>query len=229
VPEQTWSSAGFVDVTMHGLLGLDVDSVARRLVFAPRLPAEWNDVSIARIQLGGAAVRLTLHRSDDGATLKIGNDGEAFKLVFAPDLPLGAKLKSAAFNRQTVAAAVENFAQQTQARVEVSVPHGESELQLGVEGGVQIIAEDPEPKLGEASVGIRLIDVHLANSKLTLVADVPANRESHLRVKSAWQVASATGDTVTATKDGLVNVVFSAEQGAPGAYRRAQAIVELKP
>jgi hypothetical protein len=193
------------------------------------LPAEWNDVSIARIQLGGAAVRLTLHRSDDGATLKIGNDGEAFKLVFAPDLPLGAKLKSAAFNRQTVAAAVENFAQQTQARVEVSVPHGESELQLRVEGGVQIIADGPEPKLGEASVGIRLIDVHLASGKLTLIADVPANRESHLQIKSVWQVASATGATATATRDGMVNVVFSAEQGAPGAYRRAQAVVELKP
>jgi len=229
VPEQTWSSAGFIEATMHGLLGLDVDSAARRMVFAPRLPAEWNDVSIARIQIGGAHVRLALDRSGEAMALKIGNDGEPFKLVFTPDLALGAKLKGATFNRQTVAAVIENHPQQTEARVEVTVPHGESELQLDVAGGVRVIPDGTEPRLGEPSAGVRIIDVRLAAGKLTVVADVPADRESHVRIRSAWPAASVSGATVKPMKDGQAEIVFAAERGAAGAYRRARAVVELKP
>jgi glycogen debranching enzyme len=49
VPEQTWSSAGFLDATVHGLLGLDVDSTANRITFTPHLPAAWNSVSIEHV------------------------------------------------------------------------------------------------------------------------------------------------------------------------------------
>ena len=40
VPEQTWSSAGLLDATARGLLGLEIDGIANRLRFAPHVPAE---------------------------------------------------------------------------------------------------------------------------------------------------------------------------------------------
>ena len=46
VPEQTWSSASFFHTAVRGLLGLQVDGVTRRVVFAPHIPADWNTVEV---------------------------------------------------------------------------------------------------------------------------------------------------------------------------------------
>ena len=39
VPEQTWSSAGLLDCTVRGLLGLEINGGENRLLLAPHLPA----------------------------------------------------------------------------------------------------------------------------------------------------------------------------------------------
>jgi glycogen debranching enzyme len=229
VPEQTWSSAGFIEATIHGLLGLQVDSIANRLVFAPCLPAAWSDVSLAHIQLSGASVSLELHRDADGITLGIDNSGAPFKFEFVPDLPLGAKLRRAVFNHQPVAGTVESFQQQTNARVTLNAPHGKSELRLDLQGGISVIPDAPEPLRGDPSVGIRIVDVHLEGSALKVAADVPVDRASHLRLKTTWEIAGADGATVQPIAAGLVELTFAATHDASTPYRRAQATIELKP
>lgn len=229
VPEQTWSSAGFLDATIHGLLGLSIDATANHLVFAPRLPADWNHVSISHIQMSGASLSLRLQREGDELTLKIDNPGGPFKFEFVPDLPLGARLRSATFNHLPVAVTVETHPQQTNARAVVTVPHGESELQLSLQGGVSVIPEAREPLLGSASEGVRIVDVHLAASVLTVVADVPTDCASHVRVKSKWQVGRATGATVKQTESGFVDITFNSDQNASAPYRRAEVTIEFKP
>jgi hypothetical protein len=229
VPEQTWSSAGFLDATIHGLLGLSIDATANHLVFAPRLPAEWNHVSISHIQMSGASVSLRLQREGDELTLKIDNPGGPFKFEFVPDLPLGAKLRSAILNHLPVATAVETHPQQTNARAVVTVPHGGSELQLSVQGGVSVIPEAREPFLGSSSEGVRIVNVHLAASVLTVAADVPTDCASHVRVKSKWQVGRATGATVNKTESGLLDITFNSVQNASAPYRRAEVTIEFKP
>jgi glycogen debranching enzyme len=229
VPEQTWSSAGFLQATIHGLLGLRADSSSNHLAFAPQLPAEWSGVSISQIQISGASVSLALQRTGEGFTLKIANSGAPFQFEFAPDLPLGATLRGAMLNHRPIAATVENHSQQTIARVAVTVPHGESDLQLALQGGVSIIPDVPEPQLGDASVGIRIVDVHLAARELTLVVDVPASQASRLRLKSAWEVAGASGATAKQIEAGLEELTFAADQNASAPYHRVEATIEFKP
>jgi len=229
VPEQTWSSAGFLQATIHGLLGLSIDSVAKRLLFAPRLPAEWSGVTISHIQLSATSVSLVLGRVGDNITLKIFNPGEQFEFEFSPDLPLGAKLRGAVFNHHLVAVSIEDYLQQTNARVALTVPHGDSELQLDLRGGVSVIPDAPDPRLGDPSIGVRIIDVRLEASTLTIAADVPTDRTSRVRVKSASQVAGVKGATVRSITSGLVELTFAADHNASGSYRRANAIIEYKP
>jgi len=227
VPEQTWSSAGFLDATIHGLLGLEIDAIADRLVFAPRLPVEWNDVSVRHIQVAAASVALALHRDAAGLTLKIDNSGPPFKFEFTPDLPLGATIRRSAFNRKPAAASLESFAQQTSARVALDAPHGSSELRLDIEGGISVILDQPAPMPGDPSSGIRIIDAHLDGDTLIVVADVPADRASRLRLKTGWQVANAQGATVESVAPGIVQLTFAAAQSASSPYLRAQVRIAL--
>ncbi len=227
VPEQTWSSASFLEATIHGLLGLDIDAIANRLVFAPRLPAEWNDISVGHIQVAAASVSLALHRDAAGLTLKIDNPGPPFEFEFAPDLPLGATIRKAVFNQRPIAVSLESLPQQTSARVVLDAPHGSSELRLDLEGGISVIPDQPAPMLGDASVGIHIIDVHIEGNTLIVAADVPADRASHLRLKTGWQVANAEGATVEPVTPGMVQLTFAAAQDASSPYRRVQARIAL--
>ena len=229
VPEQTWSSAGFLEATVHGLLGLSVDSSTRRVRFAPQLPAQWNDVSISRIRLSEASLSFALHRDPDGLSLKIMNPAEPFQLEFDPDLPLGAALRSTELNGHAVEGVLENHPQQTNARVEVTIPQGESLLHLGFVGGVSVISDQPEPRPGDRSVGVRIIDVQLKANTITIVADVPGDRASHVSLKTAWKVASAQGVTAEAGDDGLLDLTFAPASKGSLSYRRVQATIELKP
>ncbi len=98
VPEQTWSSAGFVAATVHGLLGLDVDALERTIRFAPRLPSTWHDLSLAHVTMGDSRVSFTLHQSSTEVDLRIDNPGSALRLNFAPSLPLGAVVERVEVN-----------------------------------------------------------------------------------------------------------------------------------
>ncbi len=66
VPEQTWSSAGYLNAAVSGLLGLSVQSGKQQVIFAPHLPPQWNEISIRNVRVGAALLQLHLSR-DPGA------------------------------------------------------------------------------------------------------------------------------------------------------------------
>jgi hypothetical protein len=193
VPEQTWSSAGYLEATIHGLLGLNIDAAANRIVFAPHLPAAWNSVSVENIKLSHAAIDLRLRRTPRALTLEIGNSGPPSALEFVPELPLGSRIGRSELNHQPIAAALDTYPQETDAHLTLNLPHGISELTLAVEGGVSLLAAPPAPQLGQRSVGVHVVGMTLTGNTLTLAVDVPADRDSHLQLQTGWSLAKAEG------------------------------------
>jgi hypothetical protein len=229
VREQTWSSAGFLDATIRGLLGLRIDALAEHLTFAPRLPADWNDVSISHIHLPGAMVSLALHRTRDGLMLDLDNSGNPFKFDFDPQIPLGATLGQAEFNHQPIDIKLDSYPQEASARASLEVPHGKSELQIDVQGGISAIDGAPSPLLGETSTAIHMITFQLDNNTLTIAADVPADRTSNLQIQTPWKVARADGVTMRPIAPDRVELTFAPnhDAAAKGTYRRAQATLQI--
>jgi glycogen debranching enzyme len=229
VPEQTWSSAGFLDATIHGLLGLNVDSVANRIEFAPRLPAAWGSVSLEHIRLSNASVALALRRTPRGLTLTIDNSGAPFQLAFAPEIPLGARIEGAELEHRPISAALEDHPQESVAKVLLDAPHGKSEMHIDWQGGVSVIAESPPLLTGRPSSGVHVIGVELEGSVLTIAADVPSDRESRLQLQTGWAVVKAEGAVARPVAEGLVELTFAATpDAAPSVpYRRARAVVQL--
>jgi glycogen debranching enzyme len=230
VPEQTWSSAGFLDATIHGLLGLDVDSAANRITFTPRLPTAWNSVSLEHVKLSNSSIALRVRRTPRGLNLEIDNAGSPCKISFAPQIPLGARVGRAELNHHRVTAVMETHPQETDVRIRFDAPHGGSELSIDVQGGVSVIADSATPLLGMPSAGIHVIGTSLAGNTLTIVADVPSDRESHIQLQTEWRVAGVTGAALQRGADGLVGLAFAASPDASviAPYHRVTASVELK-
>jgi len=231
VPEQTWSSAGYLEATIHGLLGLSIDSAANRIAFAPHLPAQWNSVSVEHINLSHASIDLVLQRTSHGLTLGIDNSGAPCKLEFSPQLPLGSRIGRAELDHQPIAATLETHPQETDARVSLDAPHGKSELTFDVQGGVSAVVESPAPRLGMPSSGLHLVGFSLEGNVLTIVADVPSDRESHLQLQTEWEVTKAEGASVRPLGNGSIDLIFTGGQDTTHSepYHRARAVLQFKP
>lgn len=80
VPEQTWSSAGFLSATIHGMLGLKSNARNNLLEFAPQLPASWQTLRVQRVRVGKSVVDLHWQAAYDRVTLDVRNTGPAFRL-----------------------------------------------------------------------------------------------------------------------------------------------------
>ena len=230
VPEQTWSSAGFVAATVHGLLGLDADALERTIRFAPRLPSTWHDLSLTHVTLADSQVSFTLHQSSTEVDLRIDNPGSAFSLIFAPTLPLGAVVERVDVNHHEGRAEAGQDVRDTVATVHVDVLHGSSEVRLILHGGVSIIATDPIPLLGEPSHGVRIIDASLVGDDLKITADIPVGRNSTIDIATDWTVVKATGASVDGIAPPLDRMTFTAQ--SDGAivddYRRVEASIRFK-
>ena len=80
VPEQTWSSAGFLSAAIHGMLGIDADARSGTLLFAPQPPPSWNQLHVQHLRIGPSSADLRWSSSNDKFTLEINNAGPKFHL-----------------------------------------------------------------------------------------------------------------------------------------------------
>jgi len=80
VPEQTWSSAGFLSAAIGGMLGLRSDARNNVLHFAPQLPASWPSVRVEHVRVGKSVVDLDWRVERGQVTLDVRNAGPAFDL-----------------------------------------------------------------------------------------------------------------------------------------------------
>ncbi|NII11903.1 hypothetical protein [Oleiagrimonas sp. C23AA] len=77
VPEQSWSSAGFILASVHGLFGYRPDAPAHRFMLAPHLPAGWPYMALKRLPFGDNQVDVKVVRTSHGqrVTLALAHTG----------------------------------------------------------------------------------------------------------------------------------------------------------
>ena len=196
VPEQTWSSAGLIDATVRGLLGLEIDGLSSRLRLAPHLPIEWGQVSIKNIRLPHSLLGLTLTHDMHSFDLEISNEGRAVRVSFEPEIPLGAHSLVANCQGRSIEAQMEQFPGDEHARLALEVPPGLSHCHLGFEGGVSASIPRRELRIGDPSSTLKLISFRLNGRVLSIDADVPSSGSSGLSILTPWKIIAQQGADV---------------------------------
>ena len=93
VPQQFFATSMVLTPLIRGLLGLDVDAPAGKLVIAPHLPPDWDSVRVAHVPFGRSTVDIAIRRSGMRLVAELTRAGAArdpIDVVFSPALPLGA-------------------------------------------------------------------------------------------------------------------------------------------
>lgn len=217
VPEQTWSSAGFISAAASGLLGLHIDSVSNRIAFSPHLPPEWREITVRNVRMQHDALDLHMQRSDDSLDLTVTNRAHPVSFVFDPQIPLGARLLGAQCDNHRLPVSLERNAQDEHARLAFRVAQGTAHCSIRFQGGVDVIPPQVIPHLGDRSTGIKITSVELKDDSLIIEADVNGARPS-LDIQTSWKTASVDGGTIRRIAGTLYRVDFGSEEMAPDSF-----------
>jgi glycogen debranching enzyme len=229
VPEQTWSSAGFISAAVSGLLGLHIDSVSNQITFSPHLPPQWREIAVRNVRMQNAALDLRMQRSEDSIDLTVTNRARPALFVFDPQIPLGARLLGAQCGNHRLAASIERNAQDEHARLAFTAMQGTGRCSIRFQGGVEVIPPQVTPHLGDRSTGIKITSVDLRDHSLTVEADVNG-AQTTFDFETAWRPASVDGGTIRQIDGNLYRVDLGREERAPDSfgYTHRSAVVHFE-
>ena len=229
VPEQTWSSAGFISAAANGLLGLHIDSVSNQIAFSPHLPTDWREITVRNVRMQHSAFDLHMQRSDDSIDLTVTNRARPASFVFDPQIPLGARLLGAQCDNHRLPASIERNAQDEHARLAFRAEQGTVRCSIRFQGGVEVIPLQVIPHLGDRSIGIKITSVELRGQSLIIEADVNGARTS-FDIETGWKSASVDGGTIRRIARNLYRVDFGSDEMAPDffGYTHRRAVVHFE-
>jgi len=170
-PHQIWSAAMVVSPLLRGLLGLETDAAARRLTFAPHLPADWPTAAIHNIPVANARVNLDLRRDASTLELTIENSAsEPVELNFAPAYPPCAALDSAALDGQPITWKTDNENLDWHPQFTLTAKPGKSTLVIHHHGMFGYAVPFTPPQLAQPSESLKIVAEHWSENghQLTL-------------------------------------------------------------
>jgi glycogen debranching enzyme len=211
VPEQTWSSAGFLLATIRGLFGLDVDTAQQTLTLAPHLDPRWNHIDLAQISVGPAQVAAIVDQRPGEIAATITAHSGRVHIVFNPEIPLGATQVRALIDGHPAPVTGETYAEDQHARVAFDLPTGSTHVRIAYSGGLRIRVPVVTPLLGDVSRGLKLTALHLDGRTLTLDADVAIANQSSLEIETPWTIASVSGGSDTRLGQDWYRVTFDTQ------------------
>ena len=155
------------------------------------------------------------------------NEGGPVKILFDPEIPFGAKLRSARLQNHPIAATLDPHSQDTHARMEFDLPHGDAVLTIEYTGGVVIVPQQPEVKIGEPSEGIKITKVGLQGQVYTVDFDYLPSPAASFGLRTPWRIQDAQRATFEATSSNWYRFTVSvpANEKNKRAYQHGKVTV----
>ena len=212
-PHQIWSAAMVISPVLRGLFGLQSDAIAKRLEFAPHVPADWDSFELTNVRVGMAKLDLKYSRSADAITLQA-KGSEECAVAFSPAVSLRAKVLGAEWNGKAIPFKVSPNDQDQHVDVMLPVSTQTGTLNIRLRNDFGVSYSNELPALGTSSEGLRILSEawNAARTQLTLSVTGLPGKHYDLAVRGAEQVGSVNGGNLerTGPATGLLHVDFPA-------------------
>jgi hypothetical protein len=194
VPHQGFSSAGVVLPFVRGLLGLDGDALARKVVFAPQFPADWEQVSIDNFKIGQAAFSFEIKKGPESLAVRIrSKNAERYTLQFAPALAIGTRVRSITYDGQSIPFETKTFSQIIQP-VSIFILKGTShQIEVDFSPTVELLPMIAQSLVGDPNKGLKIIHVGKEKDKIDIHVEGLAGETYALSLRNAEFVKDVSG------------------------------------
>jgi hypothetical protein len=147
-------------------------------------------------------------------------------MSFDPELPLGAKVRSAHIGQRAIAPTVAQHPQDTHARLDIDLPRGDVALDIGYSGGVAIVPAAPRPVVGSGSRAMKVVSARLNDRVYTIELDHLASEPLRFELRTPWKIEDVRGATFEVlTPSSYRFEIDAAANERRGSYRRSKVIV----
>jgi glycogen debranching enzyme len=206
VPHQGFCTAATVLPLVRGLLGLDPDVPARQLTFAPRLPGDWEHLTIEHVAMGAARLRLDYRRTRTGLTLTITGADQPLTLHFAPLLAGAGPVRSVRANGRAVPFQTHATGQGTALKVETPLT-GRTVIDVAFTPDVALLPPAWPTQPGAPDQGLKVVSIARDRQQRRVVVEGRAGQTYRLPLLNADLLTALDG----AERDGADLVIRFAE------------------
>jgi glycogen debranching enzyme len=239
---QVWSEAMVAAPLLRGLLGLEVSDEGSTVRFAPKLPADWNQVAVRRVRAAENLFDFIVRRSDGELHVLLFvpeklDPRRHLKIELAPAFPLDARVKSVEVGGKPVEFRIEQMGD-TQSAVFEADPKlaappilGRRMLSMVVkyEEGMEVFVRREAPRPGDTNTGLRVLRSRVEKDWLRLLLEGLPGRVYSLNVKGprttgVSSMYEGVSSTVGPGDERYIGVEF---KGEPGRYVRREIGVPL--
>ena len=204
VPQQFFATSMVLTPLIRGLLGLDVDAPARKLVLAPHLPPDWDSVRVDQVPFGRSFLDIVVRRAANRLVAELTRRDVAsgpVEVVFSPALPLGANTPlplepTPGDVHATVRGTLRD-------RLTLDVPYSD---------GWSILPPVMPARIGERSQAPRVLSERLLGGQYVATLEGLAGRTYQFRVREAgkpWRAVDVTFPASGANADGYSSRTFT--------------------
>lgn len=209
VPHQGFCTAATVLPLVRGLLGLDPDVPARRLAFAPRLPGDWEHLTIENLHLGATRLDLDYRRTRTRLMLTITGADEPLTLHLEPLLAGVQQVRTVRANGQPVAFQTRTVGQGMVLIADVPLAE-RTVLDVDFIPDVALLPPAWPTQLGDPDQGLKVVSVVRDRQQVQVLVEGRAGQTYRLPLLNADLLTTVAG----AERDGTALVIRFAE--APG-------------
>lgn len=205
MPDQFFSTSMLVSPTLRGLVGFRTEASHCRVTLSPQLPAQWEWLTVRRLQSGCGAFDVSIRRAPGEILIGLRRPrvDRPIAVVLEPGLPLGARITGVTVNGR----AVTYHAIETPHDVSPSfetVLSDSAAVAIRYGGGAELVPQATRALPGDRSVGLRLIDWRMEQGQF--VATVEGSGDQTFRVRTALDLRVVQGGSIVARAGDFVTI-----------------------
>ena len=190
---------------LRGLLGLEVDSTARRLRFSPHVPAQWDEFEVQNLRVGKATLHLAYRRTNDAVTLEMKQESaEEWVMEFSPAISPRAKVVGVEINNRPVAYRLEANSSDQHVILRFPVLGGRNSVRVLVRDDFSLDVPTTLPPLGASSRNPRIVSEiwDARRDRLELEVAGLAGTEAEIGITGSAQISHVEGAELDTSHQG---------------------------
>jgi hypothetical protein len=195
-------------------VGFRAEASRCRVTLSPQLPADWDSLTVRRLNAGCGNLDLSIRREAGRMALTLRRVGSGpgprsaaarpIAVALEPSLPLGATIEGVTVNGRTTEYRTVATPHDVSPAFETAVTDSAA-VEIRYRGGAELVPEQTRPLPGDPTRGLRLLDWRLDHGRFT--ATVEGSGEQRFRVRSALGLRVVEGGRLEGRAGAFLTVV----------------------
>lgn len=202
---QCWSETMVLQPAIEGLLGLEIRSQERRIILAPKLPPQWDSLTVERIRMADLSVDMFFKRTNGSHEfLFTRHQPGSVTIEFMPQFPAGTVIKKVTLGGKEVPfTSFRSF--QSMTVMVTFEPENTSTLIIETGGGISAVPVVSDPRPGDAAEGIRILSARLSGKQYQVETEGRTGSTGIIEIWSGGEISDQAGNARFLDRSGPVS------------------------